>query len=111
MNEDLNIFGNEEKKEDEKAIEALMGFAKLPEIVYTGVKKERVDWAVKGNYKVGDVVEIISNELGHGFDIGDHVVVLSLDEHGFIYHAQSINGGITWALYDTEVKRIKKEDK
>lgn len=109
MNEDLNIFGNEEEEVEEVKFD--FGFPKLPEVMYTGVKKEDVDWAVKGNYKVGDVVEITSNELGHGFDIGDHVVVLSLDEHGFIYHARSIHGGITWALYDTEVKRIKKEGK
>lgn len=109
MDKDLNIFENLEPEEDLVEEEVWeYGYPKLPEVEYTGVAVEDVNWNEKGNYKVGDIVEIIDNELGHGFTIGEHVRILSLDEHGFVYFARSIHGGQHWAIYDTEIKRIKK---
>ncbi|AKQ08483.1 hypothetical protein PQE66_gp168 [Bacillus phage PBC2] len=80
---------------------------------HTGESEENVNMNECGHYKVGDVVEIVDNVYGHGFKIGEHIRVTTVDEFGFIYYARSLKDNMRWAVHDTEVvevERVKKEE-
>lgn len=45
-----------------------------------------------GKFYVGQTVTIVRDRVAHGFNIGEKVVITSLDEKGEPYTAKNING-------------------
>ena len=60
--------------------------------------------------KEGDVVEVIGRIYGHGFSIGDKVIIIQLPMGKSIFY-ECILGGEVWCLVSTEFKIVKEEEK
>ena len=61
-------------------------------------------------YNVGDYVKIIADECGHGFDIGQIVIVTELDYDGkSVYEAESLDGD-DWCIDNEEIVLATEEE-
>lgn len=57
--------------------------------------------------KVGEEVKITSNDVGHGFNIGETVVVKSINQH---FKGQILCAPLAdeeWSVVASEIKKIK----
>lgn len=61
-------------------------------------------------FEVGEVVEIISNDITlHGFEIGERVVVRTLGNEGEIESAHALNDKTYyWYIEEEEVKKVEQ---
>lgn len=60
-------------------------------------QEEKVDGKVGRHYRV------IDNELGHGFEVGEKVVVTSIEKDGII---RASNGEEEWWLKEEELEEV-----
>lgn len=61
------------------------------------------DQEEKVDGKVGRRYRVIGNELGHEFEVGETVVVISIDENGCI---RASNGVEDWWMIEEELEEV-----
>jgi len=59
-------------------------------------------------FKVGDKVRVVDTVYGHGFDIGDVVTVVGVNEGD--YECNGVGSRGTWFLVDEEVELVTTQD-
>jgi hypothetical protein len=59
-------------------------------------------------FKINDIVEVVKKEYGHGFEIGDQVVIVAINynEDGRIDDYKCVLDKEDWYLKDEELKPL-----
>lgn len=62
-------------------------------------------------YEIGEIVEIIDNQNGHMFEIGQHVRIRELTVYGGVDSAENINDSEDyWYLDEDDIKKIESNN-
>lgn len=70
-------------------------------------KEIEMESTPKFEYKIGDIVRVVSNRNNHGFEIGELIIVKSLANNGSDLY-ESLIEGTTWYLSNDEVEFVKR---